>query len=91
MAKTVELLLCHPFSKLEKSRALFYLYGCIHPWFLPMQNSIPGLLQGYQSGLESGDIIAAGLNLVTRVHFLWFSGRPLDGVELEQLAAHSIF
>ena len=56
-----------------------------------MQNSIPGLLQGYQSGLEFGDIVSAGMCLASRGHFLWFSGRPLEGVELEQLASHSIY
>jgi len=91
MAKTIELLLEQSYAKPQKSKALFYLHGCIKPWYTPMQNSIPGLLLGYQSGLEFGDIVAAGMNLASRGHFLWFSGRPLEGVELEQLASHSIY
>lgn len=48
-----------------KSRAYFIVNSFIRHWKEPLSQSIPFLLEGYQSGLETGDWECVALNLVS--------------------------
>lgn len=62
MAKTVELLLAKPKMERMKSRSIFICEGTINHWTAPIQGTLAPLLQGYQTGLQSGDLESAALS-----------------------------
>ncbi len=66
-----------------KSRAYFIVNSFIRHWQEPLQHSLPLLLEGYQSGLESGDWECVGLNLLTYSHYSYWTGRELRGLAEE--------
>lgn len=83
MAKAVQLLLDKPGMQHKKSFAIFVLETFVYHWTSPLQGTLAPLLVGYQSGLETGDVERAGLNLVARSSTLWYSGRNLEGLQVE--------
>lgn len=62
MAKTVELLLAKPNMERMRSRSIFICEGMINHWTAPLQGILAPLLQGYQIGLQSGDLESAAIN-----------------------------
>ena len=52
-------------------------------WTAPVQNTLGPLLGGYQEGLRTGDVESAVNNLANRVIHLYYSGRPLGGLQKE--------
>jgi len=82
IANAVELMLEKPGMKHKKSRGIFGLI-VIKTWGSPLQASLRPHLEGYQLGLEVGDVESACYHLAWRGSHLWFAGRPLEGVELE--------
>ena len=62
MAKTVERLLSKPGMQRIKSRSFYILEAFIRHWTCPIHASRDPLLQGYQIGLETGDVESAALN-----------------------------
>jgi predicted ATPase len=62
MAKAAELLLEKPGMARQKSKCIYIIESMIHQWTEPLQGTIRPLLEGYQAGLESGDLESAGWN-----------------------------
>jgi len=70
-------------AKEMKSRVIFLCEGMINHWSSPLQGTFAPLLGGYQSGLESGNILSASLNLSYRVNHMFYSGRSLENLQHE--------
>jgi len=83
MSRAVDLILAKPNMDRMKSRSIFVCEGMIHHWTAPVQNTLGPLLGGYQEGLRTGDIESAVNNLANRVIHLYYSGRPLGGLQKE--------
>lgn len=83
MAKASELILKNPSMVRMKSRATFHIDGLITWWLSPVHSVLSPLLQGYQVGLDTGDIGSACYNLLFRASAEWFSSRPLAGLQKE--------
>ncbi|BAY90168.1 MULTISPECIES: trifunctional serine/threonine-protein kinase/ATP-binding protein/sensor histidine kinase [unclassified Tolypothrix] len=66
-----------------KSRAYFIVNSFIRHWKEPLNHSIPYLLEGYQSGLETGDWMCVALNLVSYSQCSYWSGRELNDLAEE--------
>ncbi|BAY99340.1 two-component hybrid sensor and regulator [Tolypothrix tenuis PCC 7101] len=66
-----------------KSRAYFIVNSFIRHWKEPLNHSIPWLLEGYQSGLETGDWECVALNLDAYSQYSYWSGRELIGLAEE--------
>ncbi|AFY44872.1 ATP-binding sensor histidine kinase [Nostoc sp. PCC 7107] len=60
-----------------KSRAYFIVNSFIRHWKEPLSQSIQFLLEGYQSGLETGDWECVALNIMTYCQYSYWSGREL--------------
>ena len=63
MAKAVELLLENPLNRRMASRAVFIPQSLIMHWTSPIQLTLAPLLNGYQSGFEIGEWLAALVHL----------------------------
>lgn len=68
-----------------KSRAYFIVNSFSRHWKEPLQQVIPLLLEGYRSGLESGDWECVGLNLLTYSHYQYWAGQELKGLAEEMM------
>lgn len=77
MGNTAELLLERPGMKQMKSSTSYRVNALVYHFTAPLQRGIQPLLQGYQWGLESGDIESACVNLAFRGNCQYFSSRPL--------------
>ena len=62
MAKAVESLLENPEMMHMKSICSILLNGMLRHWYSPIQTTLQPLLEGYQSGLENGDVESAAYN-----------------------------
>lgn len=77
----------HPFQ----SKVCNVLGGHILFWKEPLRSSIPTLLMGYESGIETGDFEYAGYNLRNVIVNTYFSGTPLpDVLETAQTRTRAI-
>jgi len=84
MSKAAELLLINkPDRRRMKSRVTFHVEGFVYWWTRPIHESLQPLLQGYQVGIETGDIGSACYNLLFRTPLLWYAARPLEGLQAE--------
>ena len=63
-------------AKEMKSWVSFLREGMVFHWSSPLQGTFTPLLEGYQSGMESGDTESACLNLSTRAKYLLFWQTP---------------
>ena len=73
----------------SKVRAL--LHNIILPWTTPVHDQISPLLEGYHSGLKSGDVDSAIECLRARCAVSFVCGRPLHEIEADcRLAANQI-
>ena len=70
-------------AKEMKSRVTFLCEFLIYHWSSPLQGTLAPLLEGYHSGLESGDTESAIFNLSARAQHMFYSGRPLENLEQE--------
>lgn len=77
-----------------KSRAYFIVNSFARHWKEPLRHAIPLLLEGYSSGLESGDWECVGLNLLTYSHYQYWAGQELqelaDAMVLYRQAIHQV-
>ncbi|BAY60583.1 two-component hybrid sensor and regulator [Calothrix brevissima NIES-22] len=73
-----------------KSRAYFVVNSFIRHWKEPLHQTLPDLLAGYQSGLETGDWECVGLNLLTYNQYCYWSSRELTDLA-QQIEAHRQF
>lgn len=70
MAKTVDLLLAKPNMERMRSRSILICEGNIHHWTAPLQGTLAPLLQGYQTGLQSGDLESTAINRKSNIQTL---------------------
>ncbi|WP_413199812.1 AAA family ATPase [Nostoc piscinale] len=73
-----------------KSRAYFVVNCFIRHWKEPLSQSIQFLLEGYQSGLETGDWECVALNILTYFQYSYWSGRELSALAQEMEAYRQI-
>lgn len=75
-------------NKSQQSKACALLTGWIHCWSKHIKHAATISRKGYQTGLEAGDFMFAGCNLLTLVHNLFFQGSPLSLINKEILASY---
>ncbi|APR80184.1 Signal transduction histidine kinase CheA [Minicystis rosea] len=61
-----------------EARVLLLVAGHVHPWRLPIAESIPLLRQGFRLSAEAGDLLFAAHNLADLVWVLQASGTDLN-------------
>lgn len=71
-----------------KARIFFTVYFFIRPWKEHLRGTLTPLLEGYQSALETGDLVYATSNLNVHATGSFFIGKELAGLERE-LASYS--
>ncbi|WP_293335061.1 ATP-binding sensor histidine kinase [Microcoleus sp. CAWBG58] len=59
---------------------------CIQPWKEHQRETIANLLEGFQTGLESGNLLYAGYCAFNHVISLFFMGENLDDLERQQIS-----
>ncbi|OUL20156.1 histidine kinase [Nostoc sp. RF31YmG] len=59
--------------------------GTLH-WQEPVRNTLPLLTEGYQSGLETGDLLWASICAIAYIMHSWFAGQDLIDVNREAAA-----
>ena len=80
MAFASELILAKANQSVKASlipRCTFICQGCIIHWTAPLKETLAPLLKGYQIGIETGDVLSAGLNLSLLISHTFFAGCPL--------------
>ncbi|RCJ39893.1 hypothetical protein A6769_04855 [Nostoc punctiforme NIES-2108] len=73
-------------SKIFKCRTYFIVYNFIRHWKDPLREQLVHLQEGYQNGLETGDIDSTSLNAQAYCHYAYFAGRELTGLANEMAA-----
>ncbi|MEC4984105.1 MAG: serine/threonine-protein kinase PknK, partial [Oscillatoria sp. PMC 1076.18] len=75
---------------LEKFQAKEYqakILNLVHPfvrhWTSPLKDSLPSLLEGYQSGIETGDLEFAAYCIFNYCTFEYYSGNELSNLAAE--------
>ncbi|MGE0680438.1 MAG: AAA family ATPase [Candidatus Binatia bacterium] len=71
-----------------KARTLFMVNSFIRPWKEHIKATLPPLLEGYQSGLQTGDLLSAALCAFDYGFQAYWSGQELSGLERD-LAKYS--
>ncbi|MGB0384625.1 MAG: adenylate/guanylate cyclase domain-containing protein [Ardenticatenaceae bacterium] len=66
-----------------KAKVYMVFYNSVKPWKDHARESIPYFLEGYQIGLETGDLEYAALNAMAYCAFSFFTGRDLGVLEQE--------
>jgi PAS domain S-box-containing protein len=66
-----------------KSRAEFIVQNFIRHWKNPLRELLPHLLEGYQSGLVTGDLESLSLNAQAYCYYSYFAGKELTGLAEE--------
>jgi len=64
-----------------KSKVYMVFYNSVKPWKDDSREAIPYFLEGYQIGLETGDLEYAAFNAMIYCIFSFFGGRELSVVE----------
>ncbi|MFN6565242.1 MAG: AAA family ATPase [Nostoc sp. ChiSLP01] len=73
-------------AKEMKARAYVGVHCSVWHWKEPLRNTLPFLRDGYQSGLETGDLESATICAFTYVMHSWFSGQELADLSRESAA-----
>ncbi|MDB9509598.1 AAA family ATPase [Kamptonema animale CS-326] len=85
-AKLALLLLEHFNAKEMKARVYVGIYCSVWHWKEPLKNSLPFLREGYQVGLETGDLESATICGFIYISYCWFMGRELSDLSRESAA-----
>ncbi|MEH1945128.1 MAG: ATP-binding protein, partial [Nostoc sp.] len=85
-AKLALLLLEHFNAKELKSRVYVGIYCSVWHWKEPLKNSLPFLREGYQVGLETGDLESAAICGFIYISYCWFMGKELNDLSRESAA-----
>ena len=62
MAMAVDLILAKPGMRRVESRSIFICQVLVYHWSTPLHKTLAPLMEGYNVGLETGDIESAGYN-----------------------------
>ncbi|MEG4352166.1 AAA family ATPase [Microcoleus sp. LAD1_D5] len=71
-------------TNLHNSQISLLFNGFIRHWSEQVRESLIGLLEGIQSGLETGDVNNACYCATFYSNYIFLSGEPLDSVETKQ-------
>ncbi|MDZ8086923.1 MAG: AAA family ATPase [Nostoc sp. DedQUE12b] len=85
-AQLAHLLLEHFNAKELKSRVYVGIYCCVWHWKEPLKNSLPFLREGYEVGLETGDLESAAICGFIYISYCWFLGKELSDLSRESAA-----
>ncbi len=85
-AQLAHLLLEHFNAKELKSRVYVGIYCCVWHWKEPLKNSLPFLREGYEVGLETGDLESAAICGFIYISYCWFMGKELSDLSRESVA-----
>ncbi|MEH2205635.1 MAG: AAA family ATPase [Nostoc sp.] len=85
-AQLAHLLLEHFNAKELKSRVYVGIYCCVWHWKEPLKNSLPYLREGYEVGLETGDLESAAICGFIYISYCWFLGKELSDLSRESAA-----
>jgi predicted ATPase/class 3 adenylate cyclase len=61
------------------AKVYFVYYAFIYQWQKPIRDTKPFFLEGYKSGLETGDFEYGGWNAFHYCSYAFFAGEPLGG------------
>ncbi|NJL66620.1 MAG: hypothetical protein HC894_07045 [Microcoleus sp. SM1_3_4] len=90
-AGKIALKLLDKFQNVELKSKIYNLFNAhIRVWKEPVQSTLKAYLEGYQSGLETGDIEWASYNCMHYCKNLFISGKELELVEKEQASYQSV-
>ncbi|MEG4120626.1 AAA family ATPase [Microcoleus sp. N9_B4] len=73
-------------AKELKSRVYVAIHCSVCHWKEPLKNSLPFLREGYEVGLETGDLESAAICGFTYISYCWFIGRELNDLSRESAA-----
>ena len=73
-------------AKEFKTKALFVAHGFINHWKKHAKETLPPLLEAYQTGLETGDLEYAAYAALVYCFTAYFSGKELSELEREMTA-----
>ncbi|MFN6483984.1 MULTISPECIES: AAA family ATPase [unclassified Nostoc] len=85
-AQLAHLLLEHFNAKELKSRVYVGIYCCVWHWKEPLKNSLAFLREGYEVGLETGDLESAAICGFIYISYCWFMGKELSDLNRESAA-----
>ena len=91
MGQVAESLVERPGLGRWKSLVAYMLQSMVYHWTKPLQSTLTPLLSGYRTGLESGDIESAGVNLFLYVQLKFFCSHPMDEVLHQARVAMDVF
>ncbi|MBD2744996.1 ATP-binding sensor histidine kinase [Coleofasciculus sp. FACHB-1120] len=69
-----------------KAKTYGQINCCISHWKEPLGNTLPLFREGYQSGLETGDLEWSGICAVLYLMHAWFAGKELSDLSREGAA-----
>lgn len=72
-----------PGHEQERARVYGVYYANIHHWKRPARESLPGMLQAYHYGLESGQLIFAAVAALGYCYMSFHCGKPLAALDEE--------
>ncbi|MEH2159281.1 ATP-binding sensor histidine kinase [Nostoc sp.] len=85
-AKLALLLLEHFNAKELKSRVYVGIHCSVWHWKEPLKNTLPFLREGYEVGLETGDLESAAICGFIYISYCWFMGKELSDLSRESAA-----
>ncbi|AVH62122.1 ATP-binding sensor histidine kinase [Nostoc sp. 'Peltigera membranacea cyanobiont' N6] len=85
-AQLALLLLEHFNAKELKSRVYVGIYCSVWHWKEPLKNSLPFLREGYEVGLETGDLESSAICGFIYISYCWFMGKELSNLSRESAA-----
>ncbi|MEH2235379.1 ATP-binding sensor histidine kinase [Nostoc sp.] len=85
-AKLALLLLEHFNAKELKSRVYVGIHCSVWHWKEPLKNTLPFLREGYEVGLETGDLESAAICGFIYISYCWFMGKELSELSRQSAA-----
>ena len=78
-------------AKKLKAKVYDVVEGCLNHWKIHIRKGLKHLQEGYQTGLEVGDLEAAGFCALQYDAHSYYSGRELDTLEREMASYTDVF
>lgn len=72
-----------PMFKTERVRALNICFQVVRHWKKPVRDSLPGLMEAYQCGMESGEMYPTASGLLAYCYMSFHSGKSLSVLDEE--------
>ncbi|MGG6263691.1 trifunctional serine/threonine-protein kinase/ATP-binding protein/sensor histidine kinase [Leptolyngbya sp. AN03gr2] len=68
-------------NQAEKCKGCLVVGGSVNHWIRPLKEDAEIFMEGYQAGLESGELQFAGYNIAHQVINLFYQGADLDSLQ----------